>query len=55
MIVSNTSLDTRYVGVVTAEHDNEAKLTVENAIYRHGKVFSEYLAKGLADNWSQVC
>ncbi|BFZ12449.1 hypothetical protein BsWGS_15488 [Bradybaena similaris] len=36
------------------EHDNEAKLTVENAIYRHGKVFSEYLAKGLADNWSQV-
>ncbi|CAG5132048.1 unnamed protein product [Candidula unifasciata] len=36
------------------EHDSEAKLTEENAIYRHGRVFSEYLGKGLADNWSQV-
>ncbi|XP_005089198.1 uncharacterized protein LOC101848704 [Aplysia californica] len=37
-----------------SENDSEAKLTEENAIYRHGKVFSEYLGKGLADNWSQV-
>ncbi|XP_071081412.1 uncharacterized protein [Haliotis cracherodii] len=26
----------------------------DNAIYRHGDQFSEYLGKGLADNWSQV-
>ncbi|CAL1530399.1 unnamed protein product [Lymnaea stagnalis] len=36
------------------ESGNDAKLTEENAIYRHGEVFSEYLGKGLADNWSQV-
>ena len=26
----------------------------ENAIYRHGDEFTEQLARGLADNWSQV-
>ena len=26
----------------------------ENAIYRHGQAFSTQVAKGLADNWSQV-
>ncbi|XP_013398368.1 uncharacterized protein LOC106164872 [Lingula anatina] len=30
------------------------ELTNENAIYRHGQQFAEYLGKGLADNWSQV-
>ncbi|KAH9503018.1 hypothetical protein Btru_072633 [Bulinus truncatus] len=37
-----------------SETDSESKLTEENAIYRHGKVFAEYLGRGLADNWSQV-
>ena len=26
----------------------------DNAVYRHGEQFSQQLAKGLADNWSQV-
>lgn len=26
----------------------------ENAVYRHGNEFALQLAKGLADNWSQV-
>ncbi|KAJ8309492.1 hypothetical protein KUTeg_014366 [Tegillarca granosa] len=29
-------------------------LEEENAVYRHGKQFSQHLGKGLADNWSQV-
>ncbi len=29
-------------------------LTEENAVYRHGHLFAEQLARGLADNWSQV-
>ncbi|KAK7507023.1 hypothetical protein BaRGS_00001874 [Batillaria attramentaria] len=37
-----------------SELDSEAKLTEENAIYRHGFQFAEHLAQGLADNWSQV-
>ncbi|XP_041353501.1 uncharacterized protein LOC121371570 [Gigantopelta aegis] len=32
----------------------EAALAKENAIYRHGDQFAEYLGKGLSDNWSQV-
>ena len=31
-----------------------AALAEENAIYRHGDQFAEYLGKGLSDNWSQV-
>ena len=27
----------------------------ENAILKHGDQFSDYLKKGLSDNWSQVC
>lgn len=34
--------------------DPTAELTSDNAIFRHGDQFSEYLARGLADNWSQV-
>ncbi|XP_076463710.1 uncharacterized protein LOC143295909 [Babylonia areolata] len=37
-----------------SELDSEAKLTEENAIYRHGHQFSDHLGQGLADNWSQV-
>ncbi|XP_025103889.1 uncharacterized protein LOC112569974 [Pomacea canaliculata] len=37
-----------------SELDSEAKLTEENAIYRHGHQFTKYLSLGLADNWSQV-
>ncbi|RUS87848.1 hypothetical protein EGW08_004381 [Elysia chlorotica] len=37
-----------------SESYSETMLTEENSIYRHGKTFSEYLGKGLADNWSQV-
>lgn len=33
---------------------SEAKLTEENAIYRHGYQFVEHLGRGLSDNWSQV-
>ncbi|XP_078313834.1 uncharacterized protein LOC111130281 [Crassostrea virginica] len=29
-------------------------LEEENAVYRHGEQFARYMAKGLADNWSQV-
>ncbi|XP_061173141.1 uncharacterized protein LOC133182346 [Saccostrea echinata] len=29
-------------------------LEEENAVYRHGEQFAKYMAKGLADNWSQV-
>ncbi|XP_048737561.2 uncharacterized protein LOC125652410 [Ostrea edulis] len=29
-------------------------LEEENAVYRHGDQFAKYMAKGLADNWSQV-
>jgi len=36
------------------ENDSEAKLSEENAIYRHGELFSQYLGRGLSDNWSQV-
>jgi len=34
--------------------DEDTKLCQQNSIYRHGVVFSEYLGKGLSDNWSQV-
>ena len=27
----------------------------ENMIYQHGDEFAQHLARGLADNWSQVC
>ncbi|GFO50484.1 Arm repeat-containing protein, partial [Plakobranchus ocellatus] len=39
---------------VGSESYSEEVLSDENSIYRHGKVFAEYLGKGLADNWSQV-
>ena len=28
--------------------------TEDNAILKHGEQFSDYLKKGLSDNWSQV-
>ncbi|KAK7103966.1 uncharacterized protein [Littorina saxatilis] len=37
-----------------SELDCEAKLTEENAIYRHGHQFTQHLGQGLSDNWSQV-
>ena len=52
MFFSNVKM---YILFFSAEHDSEAKLSEENAIYRHGELFSTYLGKGLADNWSQVC
>ncbi|XP_064622843.1 uncharacterized protein LOC135485045 [Lineus longissimus] len=37
-----------------AENEDASILKEDNAVYRHGEKFSEELAKGLSDNWSQV-
>lgn len=37
-----------------SKEGEEQLLDEDNAIYCHGNLFSEYLGKGLADNWSQV-
>ncbi|XP_071164390.1 uncharacterized protein [Mytilus edulis] len=39
---------------VTGDGKSTLKLKEENSVYRHGTQLSEYLGKGLSDNWSQV-